>query len=137
MKSDDNHQGEAAANKETRERAVLSLPTPQPAQDLNSATMVGKAAKPKRKLGSTRMNPMLPSQIAATPSSALEQKVEAEAEQQTNHILSEMCNMSSEVRARFHQHRRTDTPNTRMVCSRCRNLLLLCKRLVPCRLRMR
>ena len=67
--------------------------------------MVGKAAKSKRKLGTSRMNPMAaapPQGVAATPATAAEAKVmEAEAEEQTSRIVSEMSHVSPEIRARY------------------------------------
>ena len=62
--------------------------------------MVGKAAKTKRKLGSSRMNPMSLPPSQAGPTAAEEKVIEAEAEEQTGHIISEMSNAFPEVRAR-------------------------------------
>jgi hypothetical protein len=64
--------------------------------------MVGKAAKPKRKLGSSRLNPMAAPGAAAedVPTAAEEKQLEAEAEEQSGRILSDLRHFSPEVRAR-------------------------------------
>jgi len=64
--------------------------------------MVGKSARPKRKLGANRMNPMAqPQSNQAALTSAEHQEAEAKAEQQTGRIMSEMGHLSPDVRARF------------------------------------
>jgi hypothetical protein len=63
--------------------------------------MVGKAAKPKRKLGSSRLNPMAaPGAAAEGVPTAAEKQLEAEAEEQSGRILSDLRHFSPEVRAR-------------------------------------
>jgi len=63
---------------------------------------MGKVAKTKRKLGASRMNPLAPppAPAAAAPSAAEEKQIEADAEEQTGRIMSEMTHVSPEARAR-------------------------------------
>jgi len=64
--------------------------------------MVGKAAKPKRKLGASRLNPMAAAagEAVGVPTAAEEKQLEAEAEEQSGRILSELRSVAPDVRAR-------------------------------------
>ena len=64
--------------------------------------MVGKAAKPKRKLGASRLNPMAAAagEAVGVPTAAEEKQLEAEAEEQSGRILSERRSVAPDVRAR-------------------------------------